>query len=205
MMKAIWIPALPVLAATLSACASGEWRTGYADVVSAGLSRNWNVADIDVLVPETLMVSEADSYAPEADILWKGEPLGNRYQQVDSIITEAAARGSAGLTGSRPVRLNIVVSQFHAMTDRARARLSNSGVHNIAFTIQVVDTGTGEALTPVDSVQADLEAYSGETARKAVQLGQTQKVRITGHVGKVIAGWLAAGPDQRRTFRRLGR
>ncbi|GGE41581.1 DUF6778 family protein [Actibacterium pelagium] len=191
--------------AMLAGCTTGQWQTSYNDVVSSSDSRNWRVTEIDVRVPETLTVSEENSFAPDADIVWREEPRGDRYAQVDRIITEAAQRGSSGLRGNKPVKLVLVVDTFHALSEKARTRLSRSGVHNIGFTAQVFDARTGQALTPADQVQADLVAYVGEQANAAVAQGQTQRVRIVRHVANTIAGWLAAGPDPRGVFSRRGR
>ncbi|PWE30545.1 hypothetical protein DDZ14_15150 [Maritimibacter sp. 55A14] len=188
----------------LSGCAS-QWHTDYADVVGPDVSRGWRVTEVAVTVPETLTVSEANSFAPQADIVWREEPRGNRHAQVDRIISEAARKGSAGLRGQRPVTLDIEVAQFHALTEKTRTRLSHSGVHNITFTAQVRDARTGAPLTPRDRIEADLIAYSGQDAREAEARGETQRVRIVDHVSRVVAGWLGAGPDPRGSFRRRGR
>ncbi len=200
--RLIVLLAAPLL---LAACAGGKWETNYGDVVDPKAARGWRVVDVDVRVPRSLTVSEANTYAPDADIVWRGDPPGDRYKQVDAIITEAIRRGSAGLKGKRPVRIVATVRQFHALTEKARYGLNNAGVHNIIFTAQVVDARTGKPLTPVDTIKADLVAYSGDQALEAERKGLTQKVRITDHVARVIAGWLGIGPDVRGTFRRTGK
>ncbi len=200
--RLLMLIALPFL---LAACAGGEWETNYGDVVDPQEARNWRVVEVDVQVPETLTVSEANTYAPDADIVWRGDPPGNRYAQVDAIVTTGLRRGAAGLKGRRPVRLIATVTEFHALTEKTRRTLGNAGVHNISFTAQVVDARTGKPLTPPDHIKADLVAYSGARAIEAEREGLTQKVRITNHLARVIAGWLGTGPDVRGTFRRSGR
>jgi len=190
----------------LAGCSGGDqWATEYADLIDPNVSKNWRIANIDVRVPESLSVSEANSFAPDADIVWREEPLANRHQQVDRIITRAAQIGSGQLTGARAVNLVVQVSEFHALTQKARTTLQNSGVHNITFTAQVLDAKTGVELTPVDTIRADLVGFSGAQAVEAVKQGQTQRVRIIAHVSQVIAGWLGHGPDVRSTFSRNGR
>lgn len=194
----------------LAGCSGGgiggnKWQTNYADVVDPAVSKTWRVSQIDVQVPTTLTVSEENSYAPDADIVWRGEPRGDRYEQTRKIIGEAAATGSAGLRGSRPVRLAITVTRFHALTEKTRYTLEKTGVHNIAFTAQVFDARTGAPLTPLDPILAELIAYSGQEAFDAEARGETQRVRIVDHVSKVIAGWLGTGPDVRDSFSRRGR
>jgi hypothetical protein len=190
----------------LGACtSSGQWQTSYNDVINPAVSKNWRVVKVDVRVPETLSVSEKNSYAPNADIVWREDMFGNRHDQVDAIITNAARRGAKTLRGKRKVKLLITMIRFHALSEKARALLSNSGVHDIAFTAQVVDAKTGKALSPVDTIRADLAAFTGVEADVAEKHGQTQKLRITNHVKNVIAGWLGHGKDVRGTFKRIGR
>jgi len=198
---------LPLFALTmfLASCAGGSWETSYHDVIDPKVARGWRVVDVDVTVPRSLTVSEANSFAPNADIVWRGDPPGDRYEQIDKILTNALKKGVSGLKGPRPVRLLVTVQQFHAVTEKTRRVLSNAGVHNIIFTAQIVDAKTGAPLSPVDTIKADLVAFSGEQALAAEREGQTQKVRITNHVARVIAGWLGTGPDIRGTFTRSGR
>ncbi len=187
----------------LAGC-SGTFRTFYADPVPPEVSRGWRVVDVDVAVPDTLSVSEAKSLLPRADIVWREDPPGDRHAQVAAIVETAARKGAAGLRGPRPVRLGLTVSRFHALTFEAERRLSNAGVHNIDFTIQVSDARTGEILAGPDAIEAALPALSGKAMVAARAQGQTQKSMITAHVGATIAGWLGAGPDARGSFRRSG-
>lgn len=189
----------------LSACGGSQWKTDYADVIKPEVSKGWRVVAVEVSVPKTLTVSEDNSFAPNADIVWRGDPYGDRYEQVDAIMTDAAKRGAAGLRGKRRVKLQITMQQFHALSEKARAVLQNSGVHDITFTAQVVDAKTGAPLSPPDLIKADLVAFVGDQAIAAEKQGQTQKVRISGHVARVIAGWLGHGQDVRRSFTRNGR
>lgn len=199
---------LLIVAAALTLASCGQsWKTDYADVIDPAVSRGWRVTAVNVTVPRTLTVSEEESYTPDADIVWREDELGptDRYQQVDAIMTNAIKRGASGLRGSRPVHLNATVAQFHALSNKTRQRLENSGIHNIVFDAQVVDARTGAPLSPVDRVYAEFPALAGSEARAAMAQGQTQKVRITNHVAAVTAGWLGSGPDVRQTFSRLGR
>ncbi len=190
----------------LSACGA-KWETSYPDDINPDVSKGWRVVAVDVRVPTTLSVSEANTYAPDADIVWREDPYGkgSRYQQVDAIMTEAVKRGAKVLRGSKPVKLVVVMQQFHALSEKARFGLNNAGVHNIVFTAQVFDARTGKPLTNPDLIKADLVAYVGEQAIEAERKGLTQKVRITDHVSKVIAGWLSHTVDVRGKFSRSGR
>ncbi|NHX27356.1 hypothetical protein HA397_25690, partial [Escherichia coli] len=115
-------------------------------------------------------------------------------------------KGAAGLRGGKRVKLVLVVSTFHALTEKTRYGVEGAGVHNIQFTAQVLDARTGEALSPADLIDADLIAYTGSEALASEARGETQRGRIIAHVSNVIAGWLGAGPDTPRgKFSRTGR
>lgn len=192
--------------AVLGGCTQlgATWTTNYSDAIDPATARGWRVVDVDVQVPRSLTVSEANTYAPEADIVWRGEPRGDRYAQVDRIITEAATAGVADLRGPRPVRLVVVLDTFHALTERARYGLGHSGVHNIRFGAKIVDARTGADLVPFEPIDADLLAYVGDQAIEAEARGETQRVRIVKHVKGTIAGWVGTGPDVRGSFERAG-
>ncbi len=202
--KPIWTLAL-IAGIGLSACSGERWETSYSNVVDPKVSKHWRVTKVDVRVPDSLTVSEQNSYAPNADIVWREDPLGDRRAQVDKIMTDAVKKGVAPLRGSRRVKLLVTVKTFHALSEKARVMLNNSGVHNIEFFAQVVDARTGKPLTAVEDIKADLEAYVGQKAKVAVSKGQTQKRRITDHVAHVISAWLGHGKDVRKSFKRLGR
>ena len=189
----------------LSACGATTFRTYYANPVTAEVARTWRVVSVDVTVPRTLKVSEDRSTLPTADIVWREDPaLGDRFDQVDVIMTNAVLQGAAGLRGPRPVRISIMMQRFHALTFEAETRFQNAGVHNIDFVAQVTDTNTGEVLAGPEVIDAAFPALSGDQMLAARAAGQTQKSMITAHVGRTIAGWLGTGPDNRNTFSRAG-
>lgn len=186
----------------LSAC-GGTWETSYTGVAATD-SRNWRVSKININVPRTLSVSEENVYAPEADIVWRGEPEGDRHAQVAQIFHDSARAGTRALRGGRRVTLDITVHGFHALSDRARTQLSSSGVHNILFDM-TVRASNGTILAQEQNVQADLIAYVGEQAEAAEAQGITQRVRIVHHLTNVIQNWFGYGEDMRVSFSRNGR
>ena len=196
---------LGAAALTLSACVGGggSFMTDY-DRLSPDVSRAWRLAEVRVTVPTTLSVSEAKSLLPSADIVWREDPLGDRYAQVDAIMTNAITLGAQGLRGARPVIIDVTVTRFHALTFEAELRDQDWGVHNINFTAQVVDARTGEVLLPATAIRAETPAFSGEKMRAARAKGQTQKSMITNHIARTEQGWLAIGPDNRGEFSRQG-
>ncbi len=190
----------------LSACGGGStFRTYYVTPVQPDVSRGWRVVGVDVSVPKSLTVSEEKSLLPKADIVWREDPeTGDRYAQVAAIMTTAAQQGVSGLRGSRPVRLNITMTRFHALTFEAETRLQNAGVHNVDFIAQVTDARTGAVLAGPETIEAAFPALSGDLMRASRASGQSQKSMIIAHVSQTIAGWIGAGPDNRSSFSRSG-
>ena len=143
-----------------------------------------HVAAVQVRVPRSLKVSEANRYLPYGDIVWREDPVGDRYVQVQTIVKTAMDRGVAGLDGPVPVILDIQITKFHALTEKAR--YTTGGRHGITFEMTVKHAETGALLLPVRSIRADLNAYGGQQALIAMAHGQTQKVRITQHLAGVV-------------------
>lgn len=189
--------------AFLAGC-SGRWNVDYANGVDPAISESWHLKRVQIIVPETLTVSDANTYAPNADIVWHGDLGGNRREQVAGILRDGLREGGSSLSGQRGIALSARLEHFHAVTPAAVAR-APAAVHNIAYVIQVFDDETGEPLTPPERIEADLEAYVGSAAITAAIQGQSQRVRIVDHIANVTRGWLGAGPDQRRTFQSIGR
>jgi hypothetical protein len=189
--------------AGLTGC-SANWRVAYDDSVTRELARSWHVHLVQVNVSDTLTVSNANTFAPNADIVWHGEPHGDRRKQVAAILKEGVVRGVSDLDGPTGVRIAIDLGHFHAVTPAAVSRAPGA-VHNIGYTIQVFDTETGEALTAPQAISADLDAYVGEAAVIAAIEGQTQRVRIVDHIARVTRSWAGTGPDMRGKFAGVGR
>ncbi|WP_370401301.1 DUF6778 family protein [Sulfitobacter sp. JB4-11] len=150
----------------------------------AVMPQSINVASIVVRVPETLTVSESNGYYPRADIVWRGDVLGDRRAQIKAIFEDAFARGTSTLQGETPVIIDVQVKRFHSVTDRTRA--SVGGVHNMEFFLTVYDAETGAVLMPTREVAADLPALGGSEAIAADRQGQTQKVRVTSYLALTI-------------------
>ncbi len=182
-----------------------SFQTSYdEDVVSEAGDLIYDVVQVRVDVPRSLSVSEANEYAPVADIVWQEERPGDRYAQVGAIFKEAATSAGNKADGFRPVNLDIRVLRFHAMSRKARYGLQASGVHNITFSIALIDAKTGQPLSQTDTIEADLVAFSGRQALAMEAKGFTQRVRIVQHLSAVIEGWLGDGPDVRGRFVRRG-
>ena len=192
-----------IAALVLSGCA-GNWTVDYDQGLSSEVTKQWRLNNVAVSIPENLTVSNSNTLAPNADIVWHGEPFGDRKAQVAAIIDEGLSAGASDLDGDRPVTISVRVGTFHAVTPAAISR-SPAAVHNIGYAIQIFDSRTGEPLTEVQSISADLEAFVGASAISAAINGDTQRVRIVRHLAAVTRGWLDLGPDQRREFAGIGR
>ena len=143
-----------------------------------------NVKSINVRVPRTLRVSEANLYFPKGDIVWREDPFGDRYAQVQTIVEDAITRGVSDLAGPVEVVLDVEVVKFHALSEKARYTVG--GIHNMEFMISVLDAKTGEVLMSPRHWKSDLNAYGGQEALEAEAAGQTQKVRISDHLARAI-------------------
>ena len=145
---------------------------------------SYNVQRVNVIVPDSLIVSEANRYYPTSDIVWREDPPGNRHEQVAAIVQDAMDRGTASVQGDVPVIVDVQVLRFHALTEKTR--YSVGGVHSIKFGLAVRSAETGLLLEERRVVQADLIGFGGQRAINAERQGQTQKVRITAHLANVI-------------------
>lgn len=148
------------------------------------LPSSLRVVGVHVNVPQTLSVSEADTLYPRGDIVWRGDAAGDRYKQVESIFKRSFIHGTKDFQGETPVQLSIQVSRFHSLSERASATVG--GVHNMEFWLTVHHARTGEKLAPTRRIEANLKALGGSKAIRAVNRGQTQKVRVMGYLAQVI-------------------
>ena len=135
-------------------------------------------------VPLSLKVSERNSYYPGVDIVWRGDPFGDRHAQVKAIFETAFNRAADEFVGEIPADLHVRVHRFHGLTERAR--YTTGGIHAITFSMQLYDARDGRALTEPRRVRADLEAFGGIVAVRAESRGLTQKKRITDHLAQVL-------------------
>lgn len=148
-----------------------------------------NVAKVAVSVPSTLKISEAHRYYPLADIVWRGEPVGDRYAQVGQIFKDAAARGTASFKKGTAVTVEIEVARFHAVTETTRS--SMGGVHSMRFFMTIKDAKTGRVLDGPRYVIADTNAAGGERAINEDKAGRTQRVVVVERLSQVIHNELA--------------
>ena len=179
--------AISFLGVSLTACATFDPATRSAPLEVEGfqtLEPSFDVTELRIAVPKSLRVSEANVYYPIADIVWRGDPIGDRHKQVLDIFAVSMPRGTARLEGVQPVAVDVEVTRFHSLTEKAR--YSVGGVHSIRFYLTVSDARTGLEIVPRRLVNADLAALGGRNAIAADREGKTQKVRISNHLAQVI-------------------
>ncbi|NKX43926.1 DUF6778 family protein [Roseicyclus persicicus] len=184
-MKRILItPALIVAAALgLSACStpfdvSRDTPFDPITPVIEAPTQDWSFTAVEIVVPRTLSVSEANSIKPASDIVWREDPLGDRYVQVEAILRDALTPVLQPREGAAtPVVVAIEVTRFHALTERARYTIG--GEHEIEFMLTVRHAETGQILSGPRPVDLTFRALGGQAAIQAEAQGITQRVRIT--------------------------
>lgn len=175
-MRVVRVLAMLGLLFGLAACVSGGTGGKSASAQPLKLAAQYDVAEVKIVVPQTLRVSEANSYRPNADIVWRGDPPGDRYAQVQAIMAEGFAQGTAGMTAGRRVIVEAEVVRFHCLTEKTR--YSIGGVHSIRFNLTVRDAESGQVTDGPRLVKADIKASGGEKALAEDRAGRTQRVVI---------------------------
>ena len=177
------------LALSVTACASTDAPSKNAIIEAPTQTIEtqqpvYKVEQLSVAVPEELTVSEANTFVPRADIVWREDPRGNRKHQVQAIMTNAIAQGVSKVAEGQPVTMEVRLNTFHAVTEKARYTVG--GKHNINFDYLLRDVSTGLPVAEVKNIDASLKAYGGTKAVAAENRGETQKVRITQRVRDVM-------------------
>lgn len=180
-----------ILALGLSACSTYDLatRNSVSEDAARGAAAATalpaiQVVDTRIVVPRALQVSEANSYYPIGDIVWRGDAFGDRHAQIETILSDSMGLARAGHSGTRPAVVEIELQRFHSLTEKTR--FSVGGVHSIRFNLTLRDPKTGEALAPTREIRADLKEYGGQRAMEAERQGLTQKLRITRHLANVL-------------------
>lgn len=179
----------------LVSCSSRN--TAFSDEVSTVESTNWHVHDVQVVVPDSLTTSEVNILRPNVDVVWHGEPRGDRLQQVGIILKDALEVAAESLIPEnlhRPVVIEATLIQFHSLTPRARSLVG--GIHKVKFSIQVVDQKSGEILAGPTVIQADEFAFGNWKAARADAEGQTMKIRISNRIAEVVSNWLGLAASE---------
>ncbi len=160
------------------------------------LQAKYAVAEVRVDVPRTLTVSEANTFMPVADIVWRGEPRGDRFAQVAQVFNDGLLAGVQGMETGPGVIVEVVVTRFHCLTEKTRFTVG--GNHAIHFTLTVRDAASGALLEGPRPVVADIKAAGGAAAIAEDQAGRTQRVVVVERLAEVIRRELsgpASGPE----------
>lgn len=162
--------------ADLSTAALLQMPSAEAETAERPVMPDWTVAQINVNVPQTLSVSEANSFKPRADIVWREDPLGNRHQQVADVMMHPLQELLPMLQGEREVIVQLDVEEFHAQTQRVR--YSFGGDHEIQFQFTVFDAATGAPILGPEPRDLTFRALGGQEAVDSEARGIGQRERI---------------------------
>lgn len=182
--------ALAIVSGTLAACSMSEAPSrdlpldGGLELPELPIVRDYALQETIVTVPRDLRVSERNGYYPLVDIVWRGDPIGDRYTQITDIFETAALRTEPQLDGARPVVALITLERFHGVTERTRYTVG--GVYHIVFSLTVADARTGAIIEPPRRIDASLPAPGGQAAVHLDSIGQTERVRVTDFLNFVL-------------------
>ncbi|MGQ0611355.1 MAG: DUF6778 family protein [Paracoccaceae bacterium] len=144
------------------------------------------VTGFEIVVPDTLKVSEADSLFPRADIVWRGDLPGDRHDQIAAIYADAAtAVVGPSIEERSGLIMTIEVTRFHGLTERARFSFVG-GNYSLRFDITLRDAATGAIVAGPRGVKADTKASGGIRALYEEMNGRTEKVVVTERLVHVL-------------------
>ena len=189
-------PVVQAFATPADAIAAFDQRTSGK---IAFIPNTYRVSDISVTVPRTLVVSEFNRVVTRGDIVWREDPAGDRYRQIEAIVSDAFQVGTKDLNGPTPIVVHVMVDRFHALTEKAR--LTTGGVHTIGFRLMFKHAQTGVQIGEIKRLNVAFEAYGGLEAARAEARGFNQKARIKGQLAEAIYQELThQGGYQRRSM-----
>ncbi|MDN5787423.1 DUF6778 family protein [Pseudorhodobacter sp.] len=138
----------------IAACAAPDVasRNGFADsspvtdyaMRQTALAPQYDVKSLRVAVPEKLRAAENRGLFIQPDILWRGEPAGERHGQIAAMFTEALKTAVAQMTTGPEVVIEAEVTRFRGLDDTARQH--GGGRYDIAYLLTVRDYRTGQVV-----------------------------------------------------------
>lgn len=214
-MKAVRIILALGLTIGLSACGTSDVASRNAPLSTADLELSnsaapkrlylvtqYNVREIRVDVPRSLKVSEANMFYPMADIVWRGEPRGDRYSQVHSIFTDAFGMGTSKMKNGPEVLVDVSVKRFHGVTEKTRYTVG--GVYNMVYDLTVRDAQSGAIIEGPREVVVSTPASGGSAAIQEEQAGRTQRVVVFESLRDSAHRELSRKYEEAATSRNLG-
>lgn len=150
---------------------------------------SWQLTDVSVRFgPDISRTATGDEFG--SNFVWNGFNEGNRKRQVVSLFQSAMREvGAETMTGGNPVRMNVVVTYFHALTDESR--IWCCGEHRIYADLSVVDAATGAVLAQGNEVYLGRLALGGIPGLVAVAAGRDQVVRVREGIVNGTREWLS--------------
>ncbi len=199
-MKLFKIMTIAALGLGVAGCSSVDTVSRNAPLNASGfdtqgivIQRDYHVHEMRFHSPENIQVSEGNGYYPFSDVVWRGDPVGDRVEQIAAIFQEARIRNEERLKGEKGVVLDIHLVRFHGVTERTRFTVG--GVYNIIFDLTIRDEETGEIIEEARRIEANLAAPGGIAALMLEQRGQTEKVRVTDFLTQVLRDELTGTYD----------
>lgn len=186
-MKKIKLAVMVMAGMAVSGCASVDIPTRNAPFEQSAAQpvlAKMQVVGAQVRVPRTLKVSEANTYYPVADIVWRGDALGDRHAQVKSIFESSLQAAKLKTETGVPVLLDIEVTRFHSLTEKTR--YSIGGSHSIRFTLRFLNPETRQPVAEPRKIDASFKGFGGARAIAAERNGITQKKRIISQLVQVL-------------------
>lgn len=166
----------------LSACGSAGGTAG-------STASGWNLQDVAVRFGPDIKRTD-DGLEFNSNFVWNGYSAGNRKKQVVGLFkTSMSEVGSRVMNGTRPVRMNVQVNYFHALTDASR--LWCCGSHKIFADLEVVDAASGQVLAADQNVALGRIALGGIPGLVATAAGRDQDVRIREGIVNATTAWLS--------------
>lgn len=180
--------------AVLAALAACSWteRGVYVAQTRPDIPRFYNLQQLVFTAPETLLVSESDGFFPNADVVWRGDPAGDRLQQIAALFGEAANRTKLFINSDIPIIADIELVRFHGITQRLRRGLGGS--YAISFYLTVRDARNGAVIEQRRLIQTKLRAPGGAEARELEAAGRTERVQVIAFLVEVLRAELTSGP-----------
>jgi len=183
MQRRTFIMSLSML--TLGGCGT---TFGMKSAVRLQMERSYRLNAFNFEAQEGLQISESESFYPNADVVWRGDPIGPRIPQIAAMFEEAATRNRAFIDGRFPVDVYLTLVRFHGVTNRTRYTVG--GVYNVIFDLTIKSAATGDVIEPTRRIVGNLDAPGGERAALLDRAGQTQRVRVTDFLTSLLRAQL---------------
>ena len=168
----------------LAACAGGQVAAP-----PAGQASGWTITDSSVRFGPDIGRTESGVNF-NSNFVWDGYTGGNRKKQVVALFENAIDDVAATMSGPRDVKLNVVVTRFHALTNDSRVWCC--GEHNIVADLEVVDARSGDVLASGQDVYLGRVALGGIPGLVATAAGRDQIVRVREGIARGVRDWLSA-------------